>query len=111
MPPSHPEFDEHAALRRVVEGTASETGEKFFRSLVDNLARSLGTMGAWVARLNPDSSELCAISLKIRERWWENFVYRVRGTPCETALEERRVVHIPDRVIELYQDEPSLKQH
>src|SRR5262245_36195912 len=102
MPAPDPEFDEQAALRRIVEGTASETGERFFRSLVENLALSLGTMGGWVARLNPDLSELCAITLKVRDRWWENFVYRVRGTPCETALEERRVVHIPDRVVELY---------
>jgi len=111
MPSPDPDFDEQAALRMIVEGTASETGDRFFRSLVDNLARSLGTMGALVARLNPDLSELCAIWLKVRDRWWENFVYRVRGTPCETALEQRRVVHIPDRVLELYRDEPTLKQH
>ena len=111
MPSPDREFDEHAALRRVVEGTASETGEKFFRSLVDNLTSSLGTMGGWVARLNPDRTELCAISLKVRDRWWDNFVYRVPGTPCETALEERRLVHIPDRVLELYRDEPNLKHH
>ena len=105
MPASDPEFDEQAALRRIVEGTASETGERFFRSLVENLSLSLGTMGGWVARLNPDRAELCAIALKVRERWWENFVYQVQGTPCETALEERRVVHIPDRVLELYRGE------
>ncbi len=105
------EFDEHAALRSVVEGTASETGEKFFRSLVENLARSLGTMGAWVARLSPDRTELCALSMKLRDRWWENFVYRVPGTPCETAIQERRVVHIPERVIDLYRDQPYLRDN
>jgi len=102
-------FDEHAALRRIVEGTASDTGEKFFRSLVENLALSLGTMGGWVARVNPDHTELCAISFKARDRWRQNFVYRIRGTPCETAIEERRLVHIPDRVLDLYRDEPNLK--
>ena len=111
MPLPEHDFDEQAVLRRLVEGTASETGVNFFRSLVDNLALSLGTMAAWVARLNPEQTELCAIALKIRDRWWENFVYRVPGTPCETALAERRVVHIPDRVIELYRDEPRLKQN
>src|SRR5262245_4944675 len=95
-------FDEHAALRREVEGTASETGEEFFRSLVENLALSLGTMGAWVARLDPERAELQALALKVRDSWRTGFVYPVRGTPCETALEERRLVHIPDRVLELY---------
>jgi len=107
----HPEFDEQAALRRIVEGTASHTGEQFFRSLVDNLARSLGTMGGWVARVNRERTELCALSLKVRDRWSTNFVYRIRGTPCETAVEERRVVHIPDRLLDLYRDEPNLKHH
>lgn len=64
----------------IVEGTASDTGEKFFRSVVENLATSLGTMGGWVARLNADHTELRAISLKVREHWWENFVYRLRGS-------------------------------
>src|SRR6187549_3864571 len=108
MPPDHG-FDEQAALRRIVEGTASDTGEQFFRSLVENLARSLGTMGGWVARVNSERTELCALSLKVKDRWRTNFVYRIQGTPCETAVEERRVVHIPDRVLDLYRDEPNLK--
>jgi len=37
-----------AALRLVVEGTASETGRPFFRTLVKNLAAALGTAGAGV---------------------------------------------------------------
>ena len=40
--------DEQEALRRILEGTASEIGENFFRALVDNLARVMGTYGAWV---------------------------------------------------------------
>ena len=107
--PADSGFDEQAALRRIVEGTASDTGEKFFRSLVENLARSLGTMGGWVARVNPERTELCALSLKVKDRWRTNFVYRIRGTPCETAVDERRLVHIPDRVLDLYRDEPNLK--
>ena len=37
--------DEVAALRLVVEGTVSQTGADFFRALVQNLARALGTAG------------------------------------------------------------------
>jgi PAS domain S-box-containing protein len=102
------EFDEQAALRSVVEGTASATGNEFFRSLVENLARALGTMGGWVATLDAERGELCALQLKIRERWRENFIYQIAGTPCETALVERRVVHIPERVVELYRNDPRL---
>lgn len=41
-------FDETTALRMILEGTATETGERFFSSLVENLAKALQTHGAWV---------------------------------------------------------------
>jgi hypothetical protein len=39
------ELDEDAALRTILEGTATETGEKFFSALVENLAKALKTQG------------------------------------------------------------------
>jgi PAS domain S-box-containing protein len=104
-------LDEDAALRSVVEGTASETGERFFRSLVDNLIRALGTMGAWVATLDETRGELRALSMRMRDDWHDGFAYSVEGTPCETALQERRVVHIPNRLIDLYRGVPSLHDY
>jgi PAS domain S-box-containing protein len=101
-------FDEQAALRRVVEGTASETGERFFRSLVESLQSALGTMGAWIATPQEGQRALRALSMKVREEWLDGFVYQLEGTPCETALDERRVLHIPDRVMLLYRGDPSL---
>ena len=41
-------IDEDAALRSILEGTATETGERFFISLVEHLAAALKTHGAWV---------------------------------------------------------------
>jgi len=47
-------FDEDA-LREIVEGTAAETGEKFFDELVKHLARATGTKCAWVTEwLEPE---------------------------------------------------------
>ena len=45
-----------AALQVIYEGTASETGERFFMALVENLARALGTRGAWVTEYLPDAA-------------------------------------------------------
>ena len=39
-------LDEDAALRTILEGTATETGEQFFAALVENLAKALSTQGA-----------------------------------------------------------------
>jgi PAS domain S-box-containing protein len=104
-------LDENEALRRVAEGTAGDTGERFFHSLVDNLRSALGTMGAWVATLDESSAALTAVSMRLRDDWLDGFTYPVEGTPCATALSERRALHVPDRIVELYHGIPSFRQY
>jgi PAS domain S-box-containing protein len=103
-------LDDALVLRSVVEGTASDTGESFFRSLVDHLRTALGTMGAWVAVVEPEGGELRALAMRMRDKWFDGFTYRVEGTPCERAIEERHALHVPDRLVELYRDNPAMKQ-
>jgi hypothetical protein len=47
--PGSPAVDELATLRALVEGTARQTGQEFFQSLVRNLAAALKTRYAFVA--------------------------------------------------------------
>lgn len=105
------DLDELAALRSIVEGTATETGESFFSALVTNLSRTMGTMGAWIALYSEHNRELVAVSMKMRDEWLDGFSYPVEGTPCQTALDERRTVHIPDRIVDLYRGDPSLRHY
>ncbi len=58
-----------AALRMILEGTASETGERFFKALVDNLARALGTHGAWVTEYLPQTRSLRALAFRMGDQW------------------------------------------
>src|SRR5438552_18995729 len=48
---------EDAALRAIVEGVESETGDRFFASLVRHLASALGAQYAFVSELSHDRSE------------------------------------------------------
>ena len=102
-------LDEDAALRSVVEGTAAETGERFFRSLVDHLRTALGTMGAWVAVVDLERGELQALAMRMRDAWFDGYIYRVEGTPCERAIEERQTIHVPERLLEFYEGNPSAR--
>ncbi len=99
---SLPRLDDDAIFRMLVEGTATATGRQFFHSLVDNLCRALDTHGAWVAEYVPERDELRAIVMRMGQHVYEDYPYRVKGTPCEQAMQEDRQVHIPDRVVELY---------
>jgi len=38
----------------------------------------------------------------------KDFEYKIDGTPCEVVVEQARVVHYPDRIIELFPDDPDL---
>ncbi len=94
--------DGDAVLRAVVEGTASETGVAFYRALVRNLALALGTRGAWLTEYDARHGTLRALAFWYGDRWVDGFEYPLGGTPCESALRDGRVVHIPERVVELY---------
>ena len=102
-------FDELAVLRSVVEGTATETGEDFFAALVMNLQRAMGTMGAWLAVYSEADRTLRAVSLRMGNQWLTGFEYPVDGTHCQTAIQERQTVLIPERLLELYRDAPKLR--
>ena len=99
-------IDEDAALRAVVEGTVSETGNDFYRALVTNLSRALDTHGAWVTEYDPGTEQLRALAFWMGGKFIEDYVYVLPGTPCETAINEGRMVHVPDRVVDLYPDAP-----
>ena len=100
--PTERRIDEETAFRAIVEGTASETGLDFYRALVKNLARALDTHGAWVTEYDPHRQRLRALAFCMGEKTLEGYEYPIVGTPCHTAIHEKQLVHIPDRLVELY---------
>ncbi len=97
------------ALREIVEGTAAETGEAFFDGLVRHLARAIGTKCAWVTEWLERERRLRALSFWVGDGYYGDFEYDVADTPCEPVINNRRLVHVPDRVLELYAHDPSLE--
>ena len=102
--------DEQAALRMILEGTASETGERFFMALVENLARALGTHGAWVTEYLPQTRSLRALAFRLGDQWVQDFEHPIDGSPCQVVMDERRLVHYADRVLELFPEERDLRR-
>ncbi len=98
-------MDENSAIRRILEGTATATGDRFFDALVVNLAAALNTYGAWVTEYLPRSHQLRAISLWMGDKLTHGFTYDIAGTACETVLKSRELIHLPDNVLGLYPDD------
>ena len=99
---------DESTLRLVVEGTVSETGREFFRGLVRNLAQALGTSGAWATEYLPSEKKLRALAMWLNGECVDHYEYLLAGTACQQVVENRTLIHIPERVIELFPDDTDL---
>ena len=102
-------LDEGVALRRILEGTANETGERFFGALVENLAKALSTHGAWVTEYIQDCRRLRALAFWMDGQWVKDYEVDIAGTPCEQVIETADLVHFPDNLLELYPEDADIK--
>src|SRR5437773_8226541 len=102
-------IDIDVALRTILEGTATETGEGFFKALVKNLAAALNTHGAWVTEYFPESRRLKALAFWMGEQWIHGWEMVVDGTPCERVIDERCLIHIPDNLLDIYGNDPDVR--
>ena len=103
------DIDLEIALKQILEGTATETGEQFFQALVKNLASALKTHGAWVTEYFPESRRLKALAFWMGGQWLKDWEMVINGTPCERVIEERCFIHIPDNLLDIYGDDPDVK--
>ncbi len=75
------------ALRLIVEGTSSVTGDEFFHSLVSNLAQALQVRYAFVSEYVPGfKNRVRTLAFWTGKVFGDNFEYGLTGTPCESVL-------------------------
>src|SRR5215475_3513781 len=95
-------------IRHLLEGTSSKTGEEFFVALVRAAAQALGVTGVWVTEYMRERRVLRSICFWMNGDYIKDFEYKLDGTPCEVVVEQSRIVHYPDRIIELFPNDPDL---
>ncbi|VXD15444.1 hypothetical protein PL8927_480023 [Planktothrix serta PCC 8927] len=97
------------ALQLIVEGTASKTGQEFFRSCVYYLSEVLQVRYAGVFRLLKSSQpQLETLAFWTGEKWYDQLVYKLAGTPCEQVIKMAKLCHFSDDVQSLFPDDPEL---
>ncbi len=98
------------ALRLIVEGTASETGNLFFRSCVRYLAQVLQVQYAVVTELNPEAPAFVhPLAFWTGTDWGEWLAYAIAHTPCEQVL-QGAVGHYDNGVQATFPRDPWLAQ-
>ena len=103
------DLDVDASLRTILEGTATETGERFFAALVENLARALNTHGAWVTEYLEDCRRVRALAFWMGGQWINDFETDIDGNPCGDVIKEARLVHFADHLKDHYPDNHDIK--
>ena len=97
-------------LRELLEGTAGAIGEEFFDKLVMHVALALGTKGAWVTEWLETKRRLRALSFWLDDGFFGDYEYDIAGTPCEPVIESVGLIHVPERLVELYPDDPDIPE-
>lgn len=95
-------------MKKIFEGTSEHTGREFFRNLVRELAEVLGVHGVWVTEFKEKEYRLNSLAFWLAGDFVEKYEYDIKGTPCEPVVEGNQICHVPERVIELYPDDPDL---
>ena len=104
--PSIPLPDDEA-LRAIVQGVESETGDRFFSSLCRSLAQALGAQYAFVTQLSEDCTRFKMLALWERDHFGVNIELPVKGTPCESVL-QGEVAHHPQGLCARFPEDRGL---
>ncbi|UBF29211.1 PAS domain S-box protein [Kovacikia minuta CCNUW1] len=85
------------ALRLIVEGTASKTGDEFFRACVRYLARVLRVRYALVSEHGEDIGDsVHTLACWSGDGFAENFTYCLQNSPCEQVFQGRTCYYPAD---------------
>ena len=96
------------ALRFIVEETASQTGEAFFRACVKSLALALEVRYAFIAEVKNDKTAQ-TIAFWAGEGFGENFAYALAGSPCANVLADDRICRYSRSLQSLFPEDLDLQ--
>ncbi|RZM82787.1 GAF domain-containing protein [Leptolyngbya iicbica] len=85
-------------LQRLVEGTASATGEAFFAALVKNMAQALKVNYAFVSEYQADTDTVQALAVWGEGKVCENFQVALPGTACSRVITTGQQYYLPAAV-------------
>ncbi|MBD0315091.1 MAG: PAS domain S-box protein [Nitrospiraceae bacterium] len=81
--------EESRLLRAIIEGTAADTGDEFFASLVQHLTKVLNVRYALIGELADGASAMMrTLAMSDRGTLIDNFTYDLAHAPCGTGLRQ-----------------------
>lgn len=97
------------ALKLIVEGTASKTGEDFFRSCVYYLAEILGVRYAFITKfVDEQKTQVETLAFWKNNDFTDNISYYLEETPCYAVINEKKSDCYHDHVAALFPNDKDL---
>src|SRR6266446_84122 len=93
-------------LHAIVDGTSTATGDAYFRSLLQRLARGLGVRYAFVAECL-SGHRARSLAFWNNDAFADNFEYDLRGTPC-LKVSEGQTCHYDRNLPKLFPEDKPL---
>ena len=98
------------AVHAIAEGVSAATGEAFFRSLMQYLAKALAADYAFVGEMSLEYSNMIrTVAVCADGQIAPNFAYDLRGTPCQNVTSGTLCVY-PDRIQSRFPHDRSLAE-
>lgn len=108
MRSNFPTDDINRLVRYIVEHTHTQFGKDYFRVLVKHLSEALEVRGAWVTELLTKEQRLRSFAFWLNGKYVDHYEYDLQNTPCERVVMNKDCFFVPDRVIELFPQDPDL---
>lgn len=89
-------------FRKSFETLSLMTGEDFFRSLVECIARILMVDAVWVTEFHKSQNSMTTVAYWHSGGLQNNFTYLIDKTPCEMVINSNTVVHFAEKLAELF---------
>ncbi len=83
-------------LQAMVEGTVSQVGEEFFRSMVKQLAQSLRVEHTFVTQFDAANHRVRSLAFWSGNHFQETIEYQVMETPCQRVLDDHFCIYEDD---------------
>jgi signal transduction histidine kinase len=99
-------------MHSVLEGTSSDVGNEFIKSLVSNLALALNVRFAFLGEcLQGDPVVIKTLAFWERDRFHHVDDYSVVNTPCDSVLKNRRMELFPEDIQKIFPTNAGLKKN
>jgi len=103
-------LSEEEAIKVILQGTVSDTGQAFFDALAKTMSTALGYSHTWITEI-VGNHKLHTLALFVDGEHKENVTYDMRGTPCEVVIVDKVVEHHADDVQICYPQDKQLSKH